>query len=267
MRARPMWRKGLNQMAKDFFVDKLHVRIFESRTAMGQCAGNEAAAQLRALLSQKEEVNMMFAAAPSQNEVLAALCSATDLAWNRVNAFHMDEYVGLQPQHPAGFANFLNRAVFERLPFKSVNLINGNSADPNREAERYGDLLRLHPLDLCLLGVGENGHIAFNDPPTADFHDPKWVKVVELEERCRVQQVHDGCFACLEDVPTHALTVTVPALASAASMFCVVPAPTKANAIRDMLNGPIATACPASILRTHPAAGLYLDLDSGKFEL
>jgi len=254
-------------MIRDWFVDQLHVRIFASRASMGACAGTEAAACLQKLLDEKEEVNVMFAAAPSQNETLAALCAYPGIDWSRVNAFHMDEYVDLDPAHPSGFRNFLKRAIFDRFPFKSVNLIDGSTGDAEAAAGAYAQLLREHPLDICLMGIGENGHIAFNDPPVADFQDPKWVKVVELEERCRIQQVHDGCFEALESVPTHALTVTVPALMNAREIFCTVPAPTKADAARAMLTGEIATSCPASILRTHPSARLYLDSDSGKYVL
>ena len=254
-------------MLKEFWTDKLHVRVFASRASMGACAGTEAAECIKKLLSQKEEINVMFAAAPSQNEMLASLCADAGVDWSRVNAFHMDEYVDLDPAHPSGFRNFLKRAIFDRFPFKSVHLIDGNTGDAEGAADDYAALLRAHPLDVCLMGIGENGHIAFNDPPVADFQDPKWVKVVELEERCRVQQVHDGCFERLEDVPTHALTVTVPALMNAREIFCTVPAPTKAEAARAMLTGEIAVSCPASILRTHCSARLYLDNDSGKYVL
>ncbi len=252
---------------KDFNTDNLRVRVFDSRTSMGVCAGEEAAAYLRALLDEKKEINVMFAAAPSQNETLEMLCASSGIDWKRINAFHMDEYVGLDSAHPAGFRNFLRRAIFDRFPFKSLNLLDGNASDPWKAAEEYDRLLREHPLDACLMGVGENGHIAFNDPPVADFNDARLVKVVELELQCREQQVHDGCFKCLEEVPTHALTATIPALMGAARLFCSVPAKTKAEAVKNMLEGNISTACPASILRRHPAALLYLDVDSAEYML
>ena len=252
---------------KDFYCDKLHVRVFDSRAAMGDCAGAEASACLKKLLAEKETINVMFAAAPSQNETLAALIADPDIDWARVNAFHMDEYVGLDEAHPAGFRNFLRRAIFDLKPFKSINLLNGNAADAEAEAARYDKLLRENPLDVCILGVGENGHIAFNDPPVADFEDPKYVKVVELEERCRVQQVNDGCFEKVELVPTHALSVTIPGLVQAKHMFCSVPAPTKAEAIKHMINDDITTACPATILRRHDDTKLYVDADAGKYIL
>ncbi|MBQ6829971.1 MAG: glucosamine-6-phosphate deaminase [Clostridia bacterium] len=247
---------------KDFLCDNLHVRVFDTRKAMGDCAGQEACTFIKQLLSTKESINVMFAAAPSQNETLAALLADPDIAWERINAFHMDEYVGLDPAHPAGFRNFLKRAIFDLKPFKSVNLLNGNADDIAAEAARYDRLLRENPLDVCLLGVGENGHIAFNDPPVADFADPTYVKIVELEERCRVQQVNDGCFEHVDQVPTHALTVTIPGLTAAGAMFCSVPAITKAEAIERMVRGDISTACPATILRKHPHAALYTDADA-----
>ena len=249
---------------KDFYCDNLRTRIFETRGEMGVCAGTEAALKIKELLAEKETINVMFAAAPSQNETLAVLMADPDIDWNRVNAFHMDEYVGLDEKHPAGFRNFLRRAVFDLKPFKTVNLLNGNAANPDEEAERYSHLLVDNPLDICILGIGENGHIAFNDPPVADFDDAKYVKVVELENRCRQQQVNDGCFDTIDQVPTHALSVTIPGLCSASWMYCSVPASTKAEAIYHVVNDEISTACPATILRKQPHAFLYVDSDAGK---
>lgn len=252
---------------KDFYANKLHVRVFDSRKAMGDAAGAEAARCIKELLAKKEVVNVMFAAAPSQNETLAALAKDPDIDWSRINAFHMDEYVGLDESHPAGFRNFLCRAIFDSKPFRSVNLLNGNAEDPKKEAVRYHELLVAHPLDVCILGIGENGHIAFNDPPVADFEDKMYVKVVELEEVCRMQQVHDGCFASLEQVPTHALSVTIPGLCAARYMFCSVPAATKAEAVKHTVEDPVSTACPATVLKEQEHACLYTDRDAGKYLL
>lgn len=249
---------------KDFICDLLHVRVFETREAMGKCAGEEAAACIKELLSQQEEVQVMFAAAPSQDETLATLLHDPDIDWSRVNAFHMDEYVGLDANHPARFANYLHRNVFTKKTFRSINLLQGNASDAQAEADRYAALLQEKPLDVCILGIGENGHIAFNDPPVADFADPSFVKIVELEERCRMQQVNDGCFAAITDVPTHALTVTIPGLMQARHMICSVPAATKAEAVYNVVHNEISTDCPATILRTHADARLYTDRDAGK---
>lgn len=245
-----------------FYQDKLAVHIFATRDEMGKYAAQEAANQMRALLSQKEEINVIFAAAPSQNEVLNTLCTVSDIDWSRVNAFHMDEYIGLEEGHPAGFRQFLNRTIFTKLPFKSVHLINGNCSDPKQEAVRYGVLLDNYPPDIVMLGVGENGHIAFNDPPMADFNDPYNVRVVELEEKCRNQQVNDGCFVNVNQVPKYALSVTIPCLTNATYMYCTVPGKKKAKAISAMLQGPVTSLCPASILRKHEHAYLYLDCDA-----
>lgn len=251
-------------MTRTLTMHDLQVKIHDTRAEMGAVAAEDIANAIRSVLEHKEECNMIFAAAPSQNEMLAALIEEPDIEWNRVNAFHMDEYIGLAPNAPQGFANFLRAAIFDKVPFRSVNCLDGTAAtkDTVAECERYSRLLFRQPVDITCMGIGENGHIAFNDPPVADFDDPELVKPVALDEICRNQQVHDGCFTALEDVPTHALTLTVPALMRAAQVFCVVPAKTKARAVYNTLLGEISTACPASILRRHPDATLYLDMDS-----
>lgn len=247
---------------KDFYCDKLRVRAFKTRREMGDCAGSEISECIIKLLKEKDSLNVMFAAAPSQNETLERLVADTRIDWSRINAFHMDEYIGLDPENPAGFRLFLKRAIFDKKNFRSVNLLNGNADDPEGEAKRYSSLLKRNPLDICVLGIGENGHIAFNDPPVADFNDKQFVKIVKLEERCRLQQVHDGCFEKIDDVPTHALSVTIPGLTQARYMFCSVPAKTKAEAVYKLVHDPISTACPATIMRRHDNAYLYLDADS-----
>ncbi len=243
-------------------VDNLTVKIFETRDKMGQNAASDIKDRLVKLLAEKETVNVIFAAAPSQNDVLAALVADKDIEWNRINAFHMDEYIGLSADAPQGFGNFLRRHIFDLVPFRSVSCIDVTATDPDAEAERYSALLRENPTDLVVMGIGENGHIAFNDPPVADFADKALVKPVKLDEICRNQQVNDGCFARLEDVPTHALTLTVPALVRAPYLFCIVPAKTKAWAVKETLTGTIDEHCPASILRRQDNATLYLDADS-----
>ena len=205
---------------------------------------------------------MIFAAAPSQNETLGCLLSRTDIDWSRVNAFHMDEYVGLSTQAEQSFGNYLYQHVFSKAPFKSVNYLRGDAQDVQAECERYSKLLRDYPVDVVMLGIGENGHIAFNDPPVADFADPKPVKIVELDPICRMQQVHDGCFPTLEAVPKYAVTLTVPALVGAKHLICTVPAATKADAVKAMLQGPYGEICPATALRRHDSAMLFLDPDS-----
>ncbi|MBR5312758.1 MAG: glucosamine-6-phosphate deaminase [Clostridia bacterium] len=249
-------------MMKHLTQEKLEVKVYASRKEMGDNAGREIAETMRKLLAEREEIHMIFAAAPSQNETLAALAAEPDIDWTRVNAYHMDEYVGLSGDSPQSFSTYLREHIFGLVPFKSVNCING-AADAEEECKRYGKLLADHPVDIVCLGIGENGHIAFNDPWVADFDDPVKVKVVPLDEVCRNQQVHDGCFPTIDDVPKYALTLTIPALTCAAHMFCSVPAATKRDAVRRTVTEEITIDCPASIMRKHPHAVLYCDPDSG----
>lgn len=249
-------------MYKELVADKLRVRVYPDRQAMGQGAAEDIAAAIRRVLAQKECCNMIFAAAPSQNEVLAALAADPSIDFTRINAFHMDEYCGLDRNAPQGFGNFLRRAIFSKAPFHSVHYLNGNADDIDAECARYSALLEEYPTDIVCLGIGENGHVAFNDPPVADFHDPVLCKRVALDPVCRQQQVNDGCFESIHLVPTHALTLTVPALFRGKELFCVVPAATKANAVHGTVRGSIGAHCPATVMRNHDAAILYLDPDS-----
>ena len=200
-------------LKKEFSVDKLNVRIYDDRKSMGQAAADDAIAYLKELLAKQDEVWCIFAAAPSQNDVLAAVVAAEGVDWTRVHAIHMDEYVNLAEDAPQGFGNFLRRAVFDHLPFAGVEYI-GSMGDPQEKMDRYTAILNEHKIDIVFMGIGENGHIAFNDPHVADFNDPLKIKMVDFDLKCRQQQVNDGCFARLEDVPTHALTLTVPTLFS-----------------------------------------------------
>lgn len=245
-------------------VDKFSVNIYDTRAEMGAAAAKDIKNKFCELLETKPQINVIFAAAPSQNEVLASLVADKDINWSRINAYHMDEYIGLDADAPQGFGNFLREHIFDRVPFASVNLIDVTAKDADAEAARYGEMLDRNPADVVVMGIGENGHIAFNDPPVADFNDKKTVKPVKLDEICRQQQVNDGCFATIDDVPTHALTLTVPTLTRAPYLFCIVPAATKAWAVRETLNGTIDEHCPASVLRTHDNAVLYIETESAK---
>ena len=247
---------------KEYNKDKLRVKIFESRSEMGKAAAREIKEKIAELLKEKNQINMIFAAAPSQNEVLAAIAEDGEIEWNRINAYHMDEYIGLTAEAPQGFGNFLREHIFGKANFLSVNYIDCTAPDAEKEAQRYEKLLRNNPPDIVVMGIGENGHIAFNDPPVADFQDKRGVKVVKLDDICREQQVHDGCFAKITDVPEYAITLTVPTLVSAPWLFCIVPAKTKAKAVRECLCGEIGEHCPATVLRLQENAILYLDPDS-----
>ena len=245
-------------------MDRLKVIRCDSRREMGEQAALDAAEYLRYLGERQDEINIIFAAAPSQNEFLASLCSQPGIPWEKINAFQMDDYIGIREDAPQRFANFLNRAVFERVSLRSVMLLKCDN-DADNEIARYSALLRAHPLDVAFIGIGENGHIAFNDPDIADFFDHEDIKRVKMAYESRQQQVNDGCFPTIDDVPTHAISLTIPALTSADYMFCVVPAATKADAVKNTVHGEISEDCPATIMRRHKNAILYCDADSGKY--
>lgn len=242
-------------------VDGINLQVFDNRYEMGVAAAKAVTVKMKELLSQKERIRMVFAAAPSQIEFLRGLTAEDGLDWKRVTAFHMDEYIGLLEDAPQRFSTFLKKNLFMHVLPGEVHLIDG-SKNPSDECHRYSRLLRSGPIDIICLGIGENGHIAFNDPHVANFQDPEVMKVVHLDEACRKQQVNDGCFKQLDDVPTHALTLTIPTLLDAESLFCIVPGETKQSAVKSTLLGSISTECPASILRTHPNCQLYVDRDA-----
>ena len=246
-------------MLKTIKTDKLNTYIFETRDEMGKAAAKSAEEAINKIIAEKGYANVVFAAAPSQNETLYHLLNS-DIDFTKINAFHMDEYVGLDINSEQSFATYLTEHIFALKPFKSVNLI--PALDAEKGCEEYTKLLEEYPTDVVLMGIGENGHIAFNDPPVADFNDPYKIKKVQLDEICRNQQVHDKCFETLDDVPKFALSLTVPQLMSAKYLICTVPALTKANAVYDMLNGKIGEWCPATALRNHDNAKMFLDKDS-----
>ena len=240
----------------------ISVEIYKNRKVMGEAAGKKAEECILHCLQRKKEIRIIAAAAPSQNEILAFLAKSKSINWNRVTAFHMDEYIGLPDDAPQGFGNFLRKRLFDKVPFKNVHYLQG-SGEPAEECLRYAGLLAKAPIDVLLCGIGENGHLAFNDPPDADFTDPFSVKTVNLDSVCRNQQVHDGCFTSVKDVPKQALTLTLPMLMSATYVVCTVPGAAKAAAAGRMFKGPVETKCPASILRFHPACTVFLDAESG----
>ena len=249
---------------KEITKGNLKVRIFDTRTAMGADAAEVVSKKINELLEQKEYVNIVFAAAPSQNEFLAAL-REKDVEWNRINAFHMDEYVGLDPDAPQLFGNYLKEKLFGKVSFREVYYLNGDQSKLEEECKRYTELLEKYPTDIVLLGIGENTHLAFNDPHVAYFDDPKTVKIVDLDEKNRNQQVDPEdpiCFNKLEEVPTHAITLTIPALFKAKYAYAVVPGKNKADAIYHTLNEDIQENYPSTLLRRHPNAILYIDKDS-----
>lgn len=239
----------------------MEVVILDTRLEMGLTAAKRVSEKIRELQQEKPVLRMMFAAAPSQLEFLQALIKES-INWQGIVAFHMDEYIGLPASHPASFRNFLNRHFFDLVPFREIHLINGEVDDPQQEADRYAALLSESPMDIICLGIGENTHLAFNDPHVADFQDPCLVKLVDLDPACRQQQVNDGCFETLEEVPALAITVSLPALFSGSYLFCMVPGKNKAQAVQHTMEEAISPVFPSTLLRKHPAVVLFLDRDS-----
>ncbi len=248
-------------MIKQFNADALNVKVYDNRDHMGKSAAKEFADTIGSILTYKEEVNIIFASAPSQSEFIHHVLQET-IPWKQVNVFHMDEYVGLDIDAPQGFGNFLKNALFSKVPVKNAFYLLGSAEDYHEECKRYAHLLQQYPADIVCMGIGENGHIAFNDPHVAFFDDTEVVKLVELDTVCRMQQVNDGCFSTLESVPTHALTLTIPALVQPSHILCMVPGATKRDAVKHTIQGKIGEQCPSSILRTHAHAVLYLDKES-----
>jgi glucosamine-6-phosphate deaminase len=246
-------------LVRAFTVEKLRVKIFSDRREMGKAAGQSAAEKIREILKVSKSLSMVFASAPSQNEFLEELSQSSGIDWNKITAFHLDEYIGLPTDAAESFGHFLRVELFEKVHPGRVYYLNGMAEDLEAECKRYAGLLRDHPLDIACIGIGENGHLAFNDPPFADFQDPLLVKIVELDPVSRQQQVHDGCFKSFQEVPRKAITLTIPAILFARFIYCMVPGPRKAEAVRRTLEDSVSTDCPATILRQHDNAILFLD--------
>jgi len=242
-------------------VGEMTVAVYESNHALGQAAAHDFVSLVREELSHHEEVAVIFATGNSQLSFLDALRSVTDIPWEQVVAFHMDEYLGLSAYHPASFRRFIREKISDVFHPKITYGMEGDADDIDSELMRYDALLKQYPPAICVLGIGENGHLAFNDPP-ADFHTEKTIHVVTLDEVCRRQQVGEGHFPNLEAVPKQALSLTVPALLKAKHLLALVPEGRKAKAVQAALEEEITEMCPASILRTQKHVKLYLDRDS-----
>lgn len=243
--------------------EQLKVNVYENRQEMGKAAAEMAATTIRELLKEQPVVNMIFAAASSQQEFLEALIQQ-DIDWQRIQAFHMDEYIGLPKDSPQLFSVFLKKRIFDKVPFRQVFYIDGQAKDVAAECARYTALLEQYPVDITCMGIGENSHLAFNDPHVADFNDNYLVKVVDLDEACKQQQVNEGCFNTVEEIPVDAFTLTIPALLNVRYIFCMVPGHSKAQAVYHTLNDKISPQYPSTILRRHANAVLFLDKDSAK---
>ena len=244
------------------FAGRLRVEVYPSRPAMGAAAAAVVAQHLRDTVARDGQASLILASAPSQNEFLAVLRDAGGIRWEQVTAFHLDEYLGVSEGQPASFRRFLLDRLISHVPIKAFYGLDGLAADPDAECARYAALLRLESPSLAVLGIGENGHLAFIDPPICDFFDPAIVRTVTLDDVCRTQQVHDGCFPTLDEVPRQALSLTVPYLMQVPRAVAIVPGPRKQAAVQSAVHGPVTTACPASILQRHTDATLFLDTDS-----
>lgn len=250
--------KVMSREIKTFRIDSLYVRIFSESLEIAIEAAGFVATNLRQVIEEKGTANLILATGASQLAFVENL-QKQDVDWGKITVFHLDEYKDMPDTHPASFRKYLKERILEMVSPKKVYYLNGDSPDVEAEVLRYENLLKEHPVDIACIGIGENGHIAFNDPPVADFNDPRLVKVVELDEACRKQQLGEGWFPTLADVPTHALSLTIPAIMSCKVISCLVPDLRKAEAVYNALNGEISTACPASILRKHPNTVLFLD--------
>lgn len=243
---------------KEISKENLNVKIFATKDEMGKVAATTVAQKLNAAIAEKGFANLILATGASQFQFLEHLQQQA-IDWKKITVFHLDEYKGMPVTHPASFRKYLKERILEKVQPKQVHYLAGDAPDAEAEVLRYENLLKDHPVDIACIGIGENGHIAFNDPPVADFNDPKLVKVVELDEACRKQQLGEGWFPTFDDVPTHALSLTIPAIMGCKTISCVVPDERKSEAVYNTLNAEISTASPATILRTHPDCVLYLD--------
>ncbi len=245
-----------------FRVDRLLIEVHPDKQAAGRAAAQAAAQAMRDLAANRESVGVIFATGVSQLDTLRTLATDRDIPWNQVSGFHLDEYIGLKAGHPASFRLYLRENLVARTQMRSFREIEGEADDPEAVCRLYAQAVREADPQLCLLGIGENGHLAFNDPGAADFQDPEAVKVVELDDACRHQQVAEGWFARLEDVPGKAITLTIPAIVRVPRLIVSVTGVRKAQIIRRTLHEAVSPSCPATILRTHPNAMLYLDRES-----
>ena len=249
-------------IVKQFRVGRMKIEVHPSRETAGQAAAWAAAAAITEIVAAREAIAVIFATGASQFSTLDALTAMQNLPWNRVTGFHMDEYVGLPAHHPGSFRGYLRERLTSKVRMRAFHEMDGNTSDPERTAREYSDVLRASDPQLCLLGIGENGHLAFNDPSVADFSDPVDAKVVQLDIQCRQQQLAEGWFPTIDDVPKSAISLTIPTLMRVPKLIASVPGPRKAAIVRRTIEEPVSTACPATILRTHPDVTVFLDTDS-----
>ncbi|QNI35784.1 glucosamine-6-phosphate deaminase [Edaphobacter albus] len=237
------------------------VQVFSTRAELGVAAAADVAHLIKEAVREHGHARIMIATGNSQLDVVKELVLRSDIEWPKVDVFHMDEYVGVDGDHPAGFQRWIRERVEQKVNARSINYISGLGST-DEEIARYTDLLNAGPIDIAFVGIGENGHIAFNDPPVADFNDPQMLKRVVLDATCRQQQVNEGHFATIDLVPKEAITVTCSGLFRAKNWISCVPEARKAKAVRTALEGEITTACPASLAKRHLNTTIYLDTQS-----
>ena len=240
----------------------MNVEVYPTARIAGHAAAESVAAALRTLGAERTVIGVIFATGASQLETLHALISMPDLPWDKIHGFHMDEYTGIDANHPASFRHYLRENLTSRASMAAFHEMNGDDSDLGKVQREYMEALRAADPQLCLMGIGENGHIAFNDPHEADFEDPEPMKIVTLDRACREQQVAEGWFPSFDRVPERALTLTIPTLLRIPRLFVSVPGRRKAAIMRRALRDPISAQCTATILRTHPDATIYLDEES-----
>lgn len=255
-----VWPNYIKNKMVDFQKD---ITVFSESNLVGIAAGKEIEACILKLQEQQDTIRIVFASAPSQDAMLGYIAKSPHIKWHKIVAFNMDEYLGLPKDAPQLFSKYLENKLFSKVALKARFTINANSKI-QEEIERYSQLINEAPIDIVCLGIGENGHIAFNDPPVAKFNDPETIKVVELDENCRSQQVNDACFDSIMQVPKKALTLTIPALLKGQNLFCVAVGAKKSNAVKNALTNPVSTSCPASILTTHANCKFYFDQEAYK---
>jgi glucosamine-6-phosphate deaminase len=246
---------------KEFTVDKLKVKVFETESSAGEASAKFVSEQLNKVIQTKGSANLILATGASQFAFIEVL-QKLPIDWSKITVFHLDEYKGLPETHPASFRKYLKERILNKVNPAKVYYINGDAPDIEEEVKRYEQLLKEHPIDVACIGIGENGHIAFNDPGVADFDDPNFVKVVQLDEACRRQQLGEGWFPTFDDVPKEAVSLTIPAIMNCSVISCMVPDKRKATAVYNTLYAEISTECPATILRNHPNTVLFLDQGS-----
>ena len=248
-------------MKKQFNKENLVVRIYQDEQSAGEASALFVSEHLNKAIELNGFANLILATGASQFAFIEAI-KKLEVDWSKITVFHLDEYIGVSKTHPASFRKYLKERIIDVVKPKKMYYINGDVKDIEDEIENYEKLLKAHPIDIACIGIGENGHIAFNDPDIADFNDPKLVKVVQLDDVSRNQQLGEGWFPTLDDVPKEAISLTIPAIMNCKVISCMVPDKRKAEAVYNTLNGEISTDCPATILRQHPNTVLFLDKDS-----